>query len=53
MMWISRFASQSSEPEFEPEGIHSVQVITEKSFVANKAEVLVQTERRFVRDFRF
>ena len=40
-----------SEPQFEPEGVDSVQVVSEEAFVADETEVFVQPQRRPVRDF--
>ena len=40
-----------SEPQFEPEGVDSVQVVSEEAFVTDETEVFVQPQRRPVRDF--
>lgn len=37
-----------AEPEFEPQCVHSVQVVSEQPFVSDKTQVLIQLQGRFV-----
>lgn len=41
-----------AEPQFEPQRVHAVQVVSEQPFVSNKTQVLVQLEGRLVGDLR-
>lgn len=40
-----------AEPQFEPQRVHSVQVVSEQPFVSNKTQVLIQLQGWFVGDF--
>lgn len=40
-----------AEPQFEPQCVHSVQVVSEQPFVSDKTQVLVQLQGRLVGDF--
>lgn len=39
-----------AEPQFEPQRIHSVQVVSEQPLVSDKTQVLIQLQGRFVGD---
>ena len=41
-----------AEPQFEPQRVHSVQVVSEQPLVSDKTQVLVQLQGWFVGDFR-
>jgi len=43
----------SSEPQFEPQRVDSVEIISEEALVANEAQVFVQSKRGLVRYLRF
>lgn len=47
----SILSSSLAEPQFEPQRVHSVQVVSEQPFVSDKTQVLVQLQGRFVGDF--
>lgn len=47
----SFLSSSLAEPQFEPQRVHSVQVVSEQPFVSDKTQVLVQLQGRFVGDF--
>ena len=49
----SRCSDASSQPQFQPERVHSIQIVPEEAFVMYEAEVLVKPQRGFIRDFRF
>lgn len=40
-----------AEPQFEPQRVHSVQVVSEQPFVSNKTQVLIELQGWFVGDF--
>jgi len=40
-----------AEPQFEPQRVHSVQVVSEQPLVSDKTQVLVQLQGRLVGDF--
>lgn len=40
-----------AEPQFEPQRVHSVKVVSEQPFVSDKTQVLVQLQGRLVGDF--
>lgn len=40
-----------AEPQFEPQRVHSVQVVSEQPFVSDKTQVLIQLQGWFVGDF--
>lgn len=39
-----------AEPQFEPQRVHSVQVVSEQPLVSDKTQVLIQLQGRFVGD---
>ena len=43
----------SSEPQFETEGIHTIQVVSKQSLVTHKAQILIQPKCCFVCDLSF
>lgn len=58
-VWMRGFVSAGdglmgrlAEPQFEPQGVHSVQIVPEQTLVPHKAQVLIQLQRRLVGDLR-